>query len=391
MKLINSEIKAAKPKNKRYSLPDGNGLLLWILPNGKKTWRYRYYFHGKEKMLSLGGYPAISLKKAREQLSVFKELKAQGVDPSQFRQEQKHKTITANNFEAVARQWWENWKHNKTERYARVTLHLLKKDIFPVLGVTAVNDLTAANVVMVAKKIEGRNASEVARRALNLISQVMRYAVANGLAERNPAADIRPIDILKPVTTKHRPRVEEKELPELMRKIRDYPGEPLTVLALQLLARVFVRPIELVSAQWKEIDLENKVWRIPPARMKMKTPHIIPLSDPAIALLKQIRIFSPGNGWIFPNRNSDARHMSANTPLKTLHRLGYKGKMTAHGFRGIASTVLHENAFNHEHIELQLAHTKKDTVSAAYDHSKHLKERREMLNWWGNYLEKITK
>ncbi|SET28814.1 Integrase [Nitrosomonas marina] len=358
MKLTDSILKAAKPKDKAYSLPDGKGLVLYIQPSGAKWWRFRYRHNGKAKMLSLGTYPTVSLAKARKEHVELRAMLAQGADPSFHRQEQKQQAVISaeNNFESVARLWWNNWKDIRTERHAKYVLRRLESDVFPVIGNKAVKDLTAPTLVMVIKRIESRGAFDIAKRALNTISQVMRYAVAHGLAERNPAADIKPSDVLKPTKKSNYARLDEKDVPELLRKIDGYDGQPLTKLALQLMTLTFVRTSELIGARWDEFDFSKRQWRIPEERMKMRTPHIVPLSNQTINVLEQIKVLSGDNALLFPSERRNGKTMSNNTILFALYRLGYHSRMTGHGFRGVASTILHELDYNHDHIELQLAH-----------------------------------
>ena len=390
MKLTDSIIKAAKPKDKKYNLSDGKGLVLFVQPNGQKEWRIRYYFNDKEKMLSLGSYPTISLAAARKEHARFKELLAKGIDPSENRKEEKQQAaIAANSFDSVARQWWNHWKHDKTERYAGYTIRRLEADVFPAIGAKPVNDITAAQLIAMIRKVESRGALDIAKRVLTQCGQVMRYAVAHGLAERNPAADIKPADVLKPAKKTNHARLSEKELPELLRKIDGYDGQPLTRLAMQLMALTFVRTGELIGAQWDEIDLTKREWRIPAERMKMKTPHIVPLSQQAIAVLEEIRKLAADDVLLFPSERRDGKTMSNNTIIYALYRMGYHSRMTGHGFRGIASTILHEQGFNHDHIELQLAHTQRDAVSAAYNHALYLEPRARMMQEWADYLDKL--
>ena len=238
MKLTDSIIKAAKPKDKRYNLADGKGLVLLVQPDGQKAWRIRYYFNEKEKMLSLGFYPGVSLAAARQEHTRFKELLAKSIDPSENRKEEKQQAAiaAANSFESVARQWWNHWKHDKTERHADYTIRRMETDIFPAIGAKPVNDITAAQLIAMIRKVESRGALDIAKRVLTMCGQVMRYAVAHGVAERNPAADIKPSDVLKPTKKTNHARLSEKELPELLHKIDGYDGQPLTRLAMQLMA-----------------------------------------------------------------------------------------------------------------------------------------------------------
>ncbi|MBA3757132.1 MAG: tyrosine-type recombinase/integrase [Nitrosomonas sp.] len=391
MKLTDSIIKAANPKNKPYSLPDGHGLVLFVQPSGGKWWRYRYRYTGKANMLSIGVYPVVTLKEARNQQAHFKELLAQGIDPSQYRQEQKQREAiaTENSFESIARQWWKHWKSGRTERHASYTIRRLEADVFPIVGSKPINEITAHALVLVIKKIEARGAMDIARRAITSCGQVFRYAVAHGLAERNPAADIKPSDVLKQTKTTNYARLGEKDLPELLRKIDAYDGQPLTKLALQLMALTFVRTSELIGARWDEIALNKKQWRIPAERMKMKTLHIVPLSDQAIIVLERIKDLAADQILLFPSERKNGKSMSNNTILYALYRMGYHSRMTGHGFRGIASTILHERGYNHEHIELQLAHSKHDAVSASYNHALYLEPRARMMQDWADYLENL--
>ncbi|MBY0498774.1 MAG: tyrosine-type recombinase/integrase [Nitrosomonas sp.] len=391
MKLTDSIIKAAKPKEKDYSLADGHGLGLLVKSSGAKWWRYRYRVNGTAKMLSLGVYPDVTLKEARNQQARFTELLTQGVDPSIQRQEEKQQEAiaAANSFESVARQWWNHWKHGRTERHAGYTIRRLEADVFPVIGCKPINEITAPALITVIKRIEARGALDIAGRALTACGQVFRHAVAHGLAERNPAADIKPSDILKPTKKTNYARLGEKELPELLRKIDTYDGQPLTRRAIQLMALTFVRTSELIGARWEEIDLFKKEWRIPPERMKMRTPHIVPLSMQAVTIIEEIQKLALDTELLFPSEKRNYKSMSNNTILFALYRLGYRSRMTGHGFRGIASTILHERGYNHDHIELQLAHSKRDAVSASYNHALYLEPRARMMQDWADYLDAI--
>ena len=245
MKLTDPVIKAAKPKDKPYKLSDGDGLVLLIQPNGSKWWRFRYQYNGKEKMLSIGTYPEVTLKDARILRVTASDLLKQGINPSQHRQEEKQKqTIAASNsFESIARLWWDHWKSGKTERHAGYTIRRLEADIFPVIGNKPITEISAPTLIMIIKKIESRGALDLAKRALTTCGQILRYAVAHGMTERNPAADIKPSDVLKPATKTNYARLDQKELPELLQKIYEYDGQPLTKLALQLMSLTFVRTV----------------------------------------------------------------------------------------------------------------------------------------------------
>lgn len=392
MKLTDPVIKAAKPKEKPHKLSDGDGLVLLIQPNGSKWWRFRYRYNGKEKMLSIGTYPEVTLKEARSLRVTASDLLKQGIDPSQHRQEQKQLEALAaeNSFESVARLWWNHWKPGRTARHADYVIRRLEADIFPMIGTKSINSITAPILLMTIKKIESRGALDIAKRALSTCGQVFRYAVGHGLAERNPAADVKPSDVLKSTKKTNYARLDQKELPELLRRIEAYDGQPLTKLALQLMALTFVRTSELIGARWEEIELDAKLWRIPAERMKMRTPHIVPLSAQAIAVLEKISDLSSYSLLLFPGERNLNKPMSNNTLLFALYRMGYHSRMTGHGFRGMASTILHEQGYPHEHIELQLAHSPRDEISASYNHALYLEPRKRMMQDWADYLDELA-
>ncbi|MEY3123451.1 MAG: hypothetical protein RI993_2276 [Pseudomonadota bacterium] len=231
------------------------------------------------------------------------------------------------------------------------------------------------------------SSNNIAKRALTTCGQVFRYAIVNGLAERNPAADIKPEDALKPTKKKNHARLDEKDLPELLQKIDAYDGQLLTRLALKLMALTFVRTSELIGARWEEVNLDLKQWRIPASRMKMKTQHIVPLSTQAIEAIENIKSLRVDDALLFPSERRDGKLMSNNTILYALYRMGYHSRMTGHGFRGMASTILHERGYSHDHIELQLAHSPRNAVSAAYNHALHLEPRAKMMQDWADYLD----
>lgn len=391
MALNDTQIKALQPKDKSYQVTDGDGLAIQVEPSGRKLWRLRYTFNGKQAMISLGGYPEVSLAQARERRLEAKKLLSQGVSPSEHRKSIKRDRMKAaeNNFEAVAGQWLGQWKVGKSERHSRIVMTRLQQDVFPDLGNRAISTIQAYEIVAVVKKIAGRGAIDLAKRALQTISMVFRYAVAHNLAERNPAADVRPGDILPSIKKQNYARVELKELPDLLRAIEFGRSSPMTRLAVRFLALTFIRTSELIGARWDEIDFDNAQWRIPAERMKMKTPHIVPLSRQALDVLELLKALTGEGRLIFPNQNDHSRPMSNNTILKALEVAGYKHRMTGHGFRGLASTALHEQGYNHEWIELQLAHSQRDEVSAAYNHALYIPQRTQMMQDWADYLDSV--
>jgi len=405
MELTDTAIRNAKPGLKAVKLFDAGGLYLLVQPTGSKLWRLKYRFNGKEKLLALGRYPDLPLagrfdkaKKlriegARDKRDDARRLLANGIDPSQTRKEEDaaRKVAAANSFEAVARAWWSKWSTDRSARHADQVLRRLEADVFPEIGALPVAKITAPQLLAVSLKIEKRGAIDIAKRAYQTCGQVLRYAVAHGLAERNAAADVKPSDALKSTRKKNYARVDVKEVPELLRRIEAYDGSVYTRLALRLMALTFVRTSELIGARWEEFDLEAAEWRIPPERMKMKTPHIVPLSRQALAVLADLDKLRAGRSLLFPGERDHDKPMSNNTILFALYRMGYHSRMTGHGFRGIASTILHEQGHRHDLIELQLAHQERDDVSAAYNHATYLPQRRKMMQAWADHLDRLRK
>ena len=395
MALSDTGIKKAKATDKLQKLSDGGGLQLHIAPTGGKLWRWAYRFGGKQKTLALGAYPSVSLADAREARDNARKLLAAGTDPMEQKKANKlaRRAASEHSFESVARQWFEHWKGPKNARHAGYVLARLEADVFPAIGARPVAEILAPELVKMVKAIEARGALDIAKRCLQMCGQVFRYAIAHGVggATRNPATDIKPNDVLTPRKKENYARIDARELPDLLRKIEGYQGSPTTRLAMKLMALTFVRTGELIGARWDEFDLEAGRWDIPASRMKMKTPHVVPLSTQAIEVLQVLHVVSGGKALLFPGERDHDKPMSNNTILGALDRMGYKGRMTGHGFRGVASTMLHEQGFDHAHIELQLAHMERDATSAAYNHALYLKQRARMMQAWGDYLEGLTR
>lgn len=393
--LSDTAIRKAKPAVKSYKMPDERGLHLLVRPTGAKLWQLRYRIAGKEKTASLGQYPDVGLGDARNRRDELRKLVAHGVDPVARKRAQKAARAAAeeHRFKLVALDWFERWKGPRSERHARYVKARLENDVFPAIGDKPLLDIDAPALVEMLRTIEKRGAVDIAKRCLQMTSQVFRYAIAHGVSgvTRNPAADIKPADVLAPRTKGHYARIEARELPGLLRKIEAYQGASITRLAMKLMALTFVRTGELIAARWSEFDLERGRWDIPAARMKMKAPHIVPLSTQAIDCLRILREVTGERELLFPGERDHERPMSNNTILAALDRMGYKGRMTGHGFRGLASTILHEQGFDHAHIELQLAHQERDNVSAAYNFATYLEPRARMMQWWGDYLESQTR
>ena len=389
MPLTDIAVKKAKPILKAYRLADTGGLFLFVTPAGGKSWRWKYLVDGKQKLMTFGLYPDVSLAQARELRDAARRQKNKGVDPMAERKTVKlvRRVASENSFATVGKAWFTQWKGDRNARHADYTLRRLETNVFPEIGARPVSDIQTLELVAMTKKIAARGALDIAKRSFQTCSQIFRYAIAHGLATRNPAADIKPSDILVTRQKNNHARIDAKELPELLHHIEAYQGAATTRLAIKLMALTFVRTSELIGAHWAEFDFESAQWRIPAHRMKMKTEHIVPLAPQAVEVLRTLKIVSGHSKLLFPGERDHEKPMSNNTILSALKRMGYQGRMTGHGFRGVASTVLHEQGFEHEHIELQLAHTERKSVSAAYNHAKYLDQRRALMNHWANYLQ----
>jgi integrase len=343
--------------------------------------------------MSFGKYPDVSLAQARDRHDEARKLLAKHIDPMAQRKAEKRDQQIANehSFENIYNLWLEHWQDGKSLRHVDQVKRRMKADILPCFGTRPIAEIEAPEVVAMAKAIEKRGARDIAKRALETTGQVFRYGIAHGYATRNPAKDITPGDILKSAPKTNYARIDAKELSNLLKGIEIYRGTPVTRIAMKMLAMTFVRTSELIEAEWSEFDLEAGRWDIPAERMKMRTPHIVPLAKQALEVLAMLRELSGWSKLLFPGDRNPKKPMSNNTILKALERMGYKGKMTGHGFRGLASTVLHEQGYAHEHIELQLAHSPRNAVSAAYNHALYLKPRTKMMQDWADYLERMQR
>ncbi len=389
MPLSDKTIKTAPSGDKPVRLFDGGGLYLEIAPRGGKWWRLKYRFAGKEKRLSLGVYPDTSLKQARERRDDARKLLANAIDPSEQRRATKVAVTdrAANSFEAIAREWFASFSKAWAKSHADKVIHRLALNVFPWLGGRPIAEIVASELLGVLRRIESRGAIETAHRTKQACSQVFRYAVATGRAERDPTADLR--GALAPAKERHHPSVKDPTaIGALLRALDGYTGSPVTQCALQLAPLTFTRPGELRQAKWTEINLDGAEWRIPAERMKMRSPHIVPLSMQAVAVLRELHPITGRNKYVFPGARTNGRPMSENTVNAALRRLGYsKDEMTGHGFRSIASTQLNEQGWNRDAIERQLAHAERDDVRAAYNFAEHLPERRRMMQAWADYLD----
>jgi integrase len=393
MRLSTAKIQNSPPQKKAVRLFDGRGLYLEIVPTGSRWWRFKYRFAGKEKRISVGVYPDVGLKKARDRRDEMRKLVADGIDPSAARKQEKLMALDAalNTFEAVAREWFEKHSLNWEATYSVKLLARLEANVFPWLGHRPIRDIKAPELLSVLRRVESRGVLETAHRLMNYCGNIYRYAVATGRAERDISADLR--GALPPSTPRHHASVTDPEgVAALLRAIDGYRGSNVTRYALQLAPLVFVRPGELRKAEWIEIDLEAGEWRIPAERMKMKTKHIVPLSSQAVAILRALQPLTGKGRYVFPGARSRERCMSENTVNGGLRRLGWSGsEMTGHGFRSMASTLLNEQGWNRDAIERQLAHSERNSIRAAYNYAEHLPERRRMMQAWSDYLNTLKR
>ena len=391
MALTNIEIIKAKPLDKAYKLADSAGLYVLVNTTGSKSWRLKYRFLGKEKVLSLGQYPHVSLLEARDARDAAKKLLAKGQDPNDVKQKQVYeaKREAANTFESVGLEWHEKHKVKWVEKNAARNLSMLKRHIFPFIGKLPIAKVKASDLLSAVQKIDARGNTETAHRALQVCGQIFRFAIATDRATADLSLVLK--GALSPVVVKHHASITDpKVIGQFLRDIHDYDGAYLTQQALKLAPLVFVRPGELRHAEWSEIDFKKAEWRISAEKMKMKSVHIVPLSTQALAIFKDLQEHTGHLQYVFTSVTSVKRPMSENTVNMALRRIGYDNtQMTGHGFRSMASTILHEQGWLHDAIERQLAHSDRNKVSAAYNYAEHLPKRKEMMQHWANYLDAL--
>ena len=400
MKLTQKSIDAAKPRERLYRLFDTDGLYLEVPPTGGPRWRLKYFIEKRERRMSLGTYPEISLKEARDKRDELRKQIAQGIDPAEVRKAEQAAQVeaTTNSFEAIAREWHEHNRATWSPDHADRVLRRFDKEVLPYVGKLPIASVKAPELLTVFRRIESRGLNETAHRARADVSMVFRFAVATGRATDDPTNALR--GALKPVKAKHFAAITDpRKVGALIRAIRAYEGDLTTIAALRLLPLVIVRPGELRHALWSEIDLDEATWRIPAGHMKMRREHLVPLSRQAVAVLRELEPLTRHRGaahekpdyLVFPSLRSRDRPMSENTLNAALRRLGFaQDEMTSHGFRAMASTLLHEQGWNSDAIERQLAHAPSNQVKAAYHRGEHLAERRKMLQNWADYLDQLA-
>lgn len=393
MPLTDARIRATKPAAKPVKLTDGGGLYLEVRPSGKKLWRYRYRIVDKENLFAIGEYPEISLAEARGEHDKARALVKQGLHPSHSRQAERLSThlANANTFEAVATEWITKKAGRWTPYYRRQVENFMGADVFPYVGKLPIRNVTAAHLLEIIRRIEDRGASTVALLVRQWSSAIFRYAVATLRAETDPAAALRGA-IHRP-KVKHRKPLTKGQIKDFIAALENYGGYRTTVIALRLILLTFVRTGELRKALWAEFDLVNAEWRIPAERMKMREPHIVPLSKQAVTLLRELQTYTGGRGMLFPNYRRPRDCMTPTTLNRALERMGFNGKdsigFSAHGFRATASTLLNEMGYRSDVIERQLAHAERDKVRASYNQAEYMVERKAMMQEWADLIDLI--
>jgi len=384
--LTDAQIRKIKPleKKKRYS--DEKGLYLEVTSAGGMFWRLKYRFNGRESTLTIGSYPEISLAKARRSRDEARIQLYQNIDPNAVKSERLQRIDESILFQSLAMEWMNDRKSViKVGTYSR-DLTIFEKDLFPYIGKLPIDQIKGKDVLACAKKIEERGAIETAKRSIPLAGRIFRFAIRKGIIENDPTPHLQ--EALKPRKVKHMARLDISEFPAFLLRMDNYHGNILVKTALLVMTLTFVRTSELINMEWSEIDVENKLWRIPAYKMKMALPHIVPLSRQALELIESLKPLTGNKQFVFYN-HSTAKPLSNNALLSAIRTMGYMGKMTGHGFRGLASTTLHEQGYMHDAIEIQLAHTVGNAVSQAYNHAQHMDYRIKMMQEWSDFIDSL--
>ena len=398
--LTELSIKQAKPKEKQYKLTDGEGMYLRVYPNGSKYWQLQYWCDGKQKILSFGVWPNISLKEARDKRFAAKKIIKEGIDPNDEKKErlevqsserEKEKIRKISTFQIVAHEWFSRQSTQWTERHSIGVLSSLKMHVFPDLGEIPIADISNQDVIATLRILESEGKYETCYRIRQKLEAIFSFAEIEGLCFGNPAIG------LQKILTKPQPKSQNSlpisELPEFLKKIdADTGASKTTSLAMKFLILTFVRTSELRFADWREFDIDctEPLWVIPAERMKMRKTHHVPLSRQAVSILEEMQQYSGTEGYVFPQVYNQKKAMSENTLLYFSNRLGYAGRNTIHGFRSVASTVLNESRkWQPDVIELQLSHQESNKVRKAYNRAEQLDERRKMMEWWSDYIDTL--
>jgi len=391
MKLTNTQVSQSKANpNKDTKLSDGAGLYLHIKKAGGKYWRMSYRFHAKQKTLAIGVYPAVSLKQARDARTKAKEQLAQGIDPSQKKQADKLQVRieAANTFETVGKLWHEKKSHEWSVTHAKDVIDSLERDVYPYIGHVSITEINTPMLNKVLDRVQQRGSLETAKRLRQRCSGIFTYGISSGICENDPAAFLR--DVLKKPQKQHLPALAANEVPAYLDALELCEMSVQTRLAIKLMMLTFVRNSELREACWEEFDLEKGLWVIPAERMKKKNQgeHVVPLVPQALEALRQLQVLNGHREFLFPMQKDPRRPMSDGAIAAVIKRIGYRGRMTVHGYRSIASSVLNESGlFNPDAIERQLHHKEANAVRAAYNRAEYLAERTEMMQWWANWVD----
>ena len=384
--LTDVKIRNIKPSEKKARYSDEKGMYLEVTPSGGMYWRMKFRFNGKENIFSIGTYPETKLAQARRARDEARLKLKDGINPNEEKKLKKQQADESILFKALAMEWMEDRKAViKKGTYLR-DLSVFEKDLFPALGNMPIDQIKGKDVLSCAKQIEARGAQEMAKRSIPLAGRIFRFAIRKGLIENDPTPYLG--EALKPRKVKNMARLDISEFPPFLERMDRYHGNILVKTALQFMTLTFVRTAELINMEWNEIDFENHLWRIPDYKMKMDLPHIVPLSRQAVELIHALQPLTGNKQFVFYN-HSTAKPLSNNALLSAIRTMGYAGKMTGHGFRGLASTTLHEQGYMHDAIEIQLAHTVGNAVSQAYNHAQHLEYRTKMMQDWSDFIDSL--
>ncbi len=389
MTLTARQVETAKPKEKSYKLFDGGGLYLEVTAKGSRYWRMKYRFGGKEKRLAFGVFPTVTLAEAREMRNQAKKVLAAGGDPGEVKKEEKaiQKLSTGNTFEAIAREWHKSKADRWSLRYRDEIIDTFEKDVFPYIGKRPIAEIKPLELLETLRRMEKRGALEKMRKVRQRCGEVYRYAIITGRAEYNPAPDL--ATALTPPKKQHFPFLTAEELPYFLKDLAGYTGSVITKTATKIILLTAVRTQELRFARWQDIDLEKGIWEIPAEVMKMKRPHVVPLSKQVIELFNSLKPLSGHYELVFIGRNDHRKPISKESVNQVIELLGYKGRLTGHGFRHTMSTILHEEGFNTAWIETQLAHIDKNAIRGTYNHAQYMDGRREMMQWYADYMDEL--
>ena len=392
MPISDVKVRNAKAREKGYKLYDSNGLFVLIHPNGSRYWQLKYRYAEKEKIFSIGTYPDVKIADARERAKEARDLLKQGIDPMTRKRETKARNIATalETFQVVFEEWQTKNSGKWSSTYSEKVRQILSANVLPRIGKIPISTLTAPMVLHAMRPMEARGAVEQAARALRWVKSIMRYAVVTGRIDRSPLSEMFASEVLAERKAKRYPHLKRDEIGDFLRKLTEYPGRPETRIAVNLLLLTALRTGELRAAKWAEIDVKRGEWRIPAERMKMRTPHIVPLSSQALSLFDELHDLTGYSPYLFPGGRGRFPYMSENTVNKAIAMLGYKGRVVGHGFRATFSTIANESGnFSPDVIERQLAHKERNEVRAAYHRAEYLPDRCKMMQWWADYLDAL--